>query len=178
MKRKYLYSIIILLVSNCMIAQVTKNSKKKTSILPLAMGNYWVYSSSQSPDKLDTVRVIKNKIVGTDTGYYFNQAVLMVKNDTIFELQSERNGHAVTSVQYFPSDTDVNYKIVVGGDAWTGRSVKKITGPYKVNGKEYAECYAFTDKLFGKTTIMARGVGVIEMKYPDQTVSLVKYKIK
>jgi hypothetical protein len=179
MKWKYLYAIIILVASNCMLfAQITKNSKKSASLLPLAKGNYWVYSSSQSPDKTDTIKITQNKIIGSDTAYYFKEKLLLVKNDTIFEFQPQRNGNDVANVQYFRSDTDVDYRILVGGDAWAGRSVKKLKAPYKVNGKEYSDCYEFTDKLFGKTTVMSKGVGIIEMKYPDQTIFLVDYKIK
>jgi hypothetical protein len=176
MKGKYLYSMIILLISTGVLpAQVSKNNN---SLLPLKMGNYWVYSSSQSPEKQDTVKIAKNKIIGKDTNYYFNQALLEEKKDTIFEIQLQPNGSGISTVQYFSSETDVNYKVLVGGDAWAGRSVKKLKGPYTVNGKKYTDCYEFTDKLYNKSTVFSKGVGIIEMKYPDQTISLIDYKVK
>jgi hypothetical protein len=179
MKWKFVYLIITLLASSFVLrAQVEKNNKKNSSLLPLKKGNYWIYASSQSPDKRDTIKITKAKIVGIDTAYYYNQALLMVKNDTVFEIQPQLNGSGTTMVEYFSSDTDMNYRILVGGDAWAGRSVKKLKEPYKVNGKEYVNCYEFTDKLFSKSTVFSKGVGIIEMRYSDQTISLIEYKIK
>jgi hypothetical protein len=179
MKRQYLFSFFILLAGSCMLsAQVTKGNKKNTCLLPLKIGNYWVYASSQSPEKRDTVRILNYRIVGTDTGYYFNQTLLKEKNDTVFEIQPQRNGSNISTVQYFSSETDLNYKILVGGDAWAGRSVKKLKEPYTVNGKKYLDCYEFTDKLYNKSTVFSKGIGIIEMRYPDQTISLIDFKVK
>jgi hypothetical protein len=178
MKWKSFYLILFFLASQLLVfAQVTKNNVRNTSLLPLKMGNYWVYSSSQA-DKKDTIKIIKTKIIGSDTAYYFKQSLMLVKNDTVFEFQLYGNGNPVPSVQYFPAEVDMNYTILVGGDAVAGRSVKKLKAPYKVNGKEYLDCYEFSDKLFNKTTIFARGVGIIEMRYPDQIISLIDYRIK
>lgn len=178
MKWKPFYSIIFFLTSQLtLFAQLPKSDAQNTSLLPLKIGNYWVYVSSQAPDKKDTIKIVKTKIIGSDTCYYFKQSLMLVKNDTVFEFQLQGNGNPVASVQYFPA-VDMKYTILVGGDAIAGRSVKKLKAPYKVNGKEYQNCYEFSDKLFNKTTIFAAGVGIIEMRYPDQTISLVAYKVK
>jgi hypothetical protein len=177
MKWKSFYSIIFFLASQLLFfAQTPKSNTRNSSLLPLKIGNYWVYSSSQAPDKKDTIKITRNRIIGSDTCYYFKQSLMLVKNDTVFEFQLQGNGNPVVSIQYFPA-VDMNYTILVGGDAIAGRSVKRLKAPYKVNGKEYLNCYEFSDKLFNKTTIFAAGVGIIEMRYPDQTIFLVGYKI-
>lgn len=177
MPHKSLYLILLFLAIGFKIPAQVKKVTGNTSLLPLKMGNYWVYTSSQSPEKRDTVEITRNKVVGMDTAYYFNNTLMMVKNDTVFEFQPQRNGTGLPSVQYFPSETDANYPILVGGDAWAGRSVKKIKQPYKVKGKEYNNCYEFRDVIYNKSTVFSKGIGIIEMRYPDQTISLVEYKI-
>jgi hypothetical protein len=177
MKRKVLSIIFFLVIHLLTLAQLPKSNVRNSSLLPLKKGNYWVYSSSQAPDKRDTIKITRTKIIGSDTCYYFKQSLMLVKHDTVFEFQLQGNGNAVASVQYFPAEVDMNFTIPVGGDAMAGRSVKKLKIPYKVNGKEYLNCYEFSDKLFNKTTIFATGVGIIEMRYPDQIISLVGYKI-
>lgn len=178
MKWKFFYSILFFLVSHVMVfSQTTKSNVQNTALLPLKKGNYWVYSSSLTPDKRDTIKILKTKIIGSDTAYYFKQSLMMVKNDTIFEFQPQRNGNPAANVQYFPSEVDMNYTILVGGDAAAGRSVKKLKVPYKLSGKEYLNCYEFTDRLFNKITIFSAGIGIIEMRYADQTISLIDYKI-
>jgi hypothetical protein len=178
MKQKFLAIILLLVIHLMVFAQIPKSNPRNTCLLPLKKGNYWVYSSSQEPDKRDTIKIARTKIIGVDTCYYFKQSLMLVKNDTVFEFQPQRNGNPVASVQYFPSEVDMNYTILVGGDAMAGRSVKKLKTPYNVNGKEYSDCYEFSDKLFNKTTIFAAGVGIIEMRYPDQIISLIACKIR
>jgi hypothetical protein len=178
MKCKCFYLFLFFLANNFMLlAQVTRNNTKSNALLPLKIGDYWVYSSSQSPAKYDTVMITQKKIIGSDTAYYFNSALMMIKNDTVFEFQPQRNGIEKASVQYFSSETEVNYRILVGGDAWAGRSVRKLKEPYKIKGKEYTNCYEFKDMLYNKVTVFSKGIGIIEMKYPDQIISLVDYKI-
>ncbi len=177
---KFIYSVFLLFIGIhfTLQAQTTSGNKKIKSLLPLKLGNYWVYSSTGEPDKKDTIKITKNKIAGRDTAYYFKHSLLMEKNDTIFEFQSQRMGTEKATVQYFPSVNELDYGVVVGGDSWGGRSVKKLKDPYIVNGKAYADCYEFRDKFANRTTVFSRGIGIIEMKIADQTISLIEYKIK
>jgi hypothetical protein len=170
--------IIISFISFHFALSGQTNSKKASQFIPLKVGNYWVYATSGN-QKPDTIKISKKKIIGTDTAYYYNGNFWMEKNDTVYEFQSQRNGYEFPTEQYFPSDKKIEYGILIGGDAYSPRTVEKIKGTYKVNGKEYPNCYEFSEKIDGgyAITIISKGIGIIEIKTPDRVVSLLEYKI-
>ncbi|MDQ3047352.1 MAG: hypothetical protein M3R27_07370 [Bacteroidota bacterium] len=155
-------------------------SISSTQLIPLTIGNYWVYSNSDDAEKFDTVKITRTKIIRTDTGYYYNGNLWLERNDSVYEFQSQRSGSIFPTLQYFSSDKPVEYGIVIGGDVLSRRSVTKLKAPYTVKGKEYLNCYEFAERrekgyVF---TIISKGIGIIEIRSPERTRSLTEYKIE
>ena len=151
-----------------------------TQFIPLKVGNYWVYSNSDHPNKLDTVKVSDKEIVGSDTAYHYNGNLWMERNDTAFTFQSQRNGSSFPCIEYFPSDKSITYNIMIGGDVLGYRSVRKIEGEYKSSGVKYSNCYEYKqmhEDGYGYVIISA-GIGIIESHNAKQIVTLVGYHIK
>jgi hypothetical protein len=69
---------------------------------------------------------------------------------------------------------------MMGGDVLVHRTVEKLEGSYKVNGKEYFNCYEFKSKSENGFyyEIISRGIGIIESRMNDRIRSLIAYKIK
>jgi hypothetical protein len=155
-------------------------NNRSSQFIPLEIGNYWVYSSSEYPHRSDTIKITREKIIGSETGYYYNGNLWLERNDTLFEFQSQRNGYEFPTVQYFPSDKTITYQIVVGGDVLSHRTVTKLRSSYKVKGKEYKNCYEFTQKMDGgnEVIIISYGIGIIEIRTPYRTTYLIDHKIK
>ena len=169
---------ILILVSNTLVGQT---NKKTSSFIPLKTGNYWVYALSDDPNKLDTVKITETKIVNdTDTGYYYDGNLWVVKNDSVFQYQSHRGGTEFRTLQYFPSKSSKIYKVVVQGDILGQRKVSKLKKPYVVKGKKYTNCYRFTQVTPNADEVItiSKGIGIIEIKNSTRTRSLVSYKIQ
>ena len=68
----------------------------------------------------------------------------------------------------------------MGGDALIPRTVEKLEGSYKVNGKEYFNCYIFKTKSEHGFyyVIISRGIGIIESGMNDRHTSLIDYKVE
>jgi hypothetical protein len=131
-------------------------------LIPLKVGNYWIYSNSNHLDKNDTIRVIRTKEVGLYTAYVFDGELVMESGDTIYNFQygQIRDSPPFRCREYCPSEKENTYNIVIGGDMLGHRSVTKIYGLYKVNNKEYRDCYEFNDGM--KRVVISRGIGIIE----------------
>src|SRR3569832_78144 len=113
-----------------------KTTKTATeSFIPLKIGNYWVYSSSIPSDKLDTVKITKERTVELGKGYYINNQLWVEKNDSVYIFQSGRGGTEFPTLQYFPSERETSFGAIIGGDVRVQRTVTKINGTYTVNGK-------------------------------------------
>jgi hypothetical protein len=153
-----------------------QNPKENSQLIPLKVGNYWVYSYSDQPNKPDTIIITKRKIIGSDTAYYYSGKLLMERNDTIYEL----NESEYPAVEYFPSDEETDYKIVSGTNITVRRTVTKLEKAYKVKGKLYSNCYQFVERMGNgfSYTIISMGIGIIEIETPYQIISLINYKVK
>jgi hypothetical protein len=151
-----------------------------SQFIPLKIGNYWVYSSTDHLGKSDTVKITKTKIIGKDTAYNYNGNFFLERNDTIYDFQSQWNGFEFPTIQYFPSDEEREFSISIGGDVLSRRKVKKLENPYRVKGKEYNNCYKFTERIENGDayTIISYGIGIIEISSPGKIIMLTDYKIE
>ena len=175
--------IIALLVSiNFAIGQTTNIIKDNSQFFPMNVGNYWVYSNSHYPNRnIDTIKITKKETIGSDIGYLYNMGFLMERNDSVFQFQNKRNGTLYISLLYFPSDKLIRYALLYAGDTLCWRTMTKLKDSYKVKGKEYFNCYKFTQVFQGndESIIISRGIGIIEFKLAKKEDRLlIDYKIE
>jgi hypothetical protein len=182
MKLNSAITIIACLLSiNISLYGQTKDNKKISSqFFPLKVGNYWVYSYSNHPGKIDTIKITKKKILNPDTAFFYNDYLWLERNDTVYEFQSQRSGYSFPTIQFFPSEKETEFGAMMGGDVLIPRTVEKLEGPYKVNGKEYFNCYIFKTKSENGFyyDIISRGVGIIESGRDDRHSSLIDSKVE
>jgi len=170
----------LLSINFALYGQTINNKKNTPQFFPLKVGNYWVYSYSNHPGKIDTIKITKKKILGLDTAYFYNSNLWLERNDTIYEFQSQRIGYSFPTIQYFPSDKETEFGAMMGGDVLGLRTVKKLEGSYKVNGKEYFDCYEFKGKSENGFyhIVISRGIGIIESGMHNRIRTLIDYKIE
>jgi len=156
-------------------------TEKHIAFIPLAIGNYWIYSTTSKSHPFDTLRIVGIKVIDGDSAFLFDNGSLMFeRNDSVFDYQSQWESGLFKCFQYFPSDKELYYSIFVGGDVIIGRAVSKIQGQYKLNGIEYSNCYKFLDGYQGVSNneIICRGIGIIRTEREDGYVrTLVEYKV-
>src|ERR1041385_3301091 len=91
--------------------------QKETMLIPLAIGNYWIYSTNNTLHPFDTLRIVGTKIIDGDTAFLYNDGELIFeRNDSFYDYQTQRIGSTFKCFQYFPSDKKLDYSISVGGD--------------------------------------------------------------
>jgi hypothetical protein len=141
--------------------------KNHTQFIPYSVGNYWVYESDNDSNKIDTVKITGVKIINGDTAYQFNnRGYMRERNDTICSYQSQWSSGLFPCLEFFPSEKETQFRIMIGGDVSRGRTVIKINGSYLVNGKEYFNCYKFSQLLEGPIDIIiSYGIGIIATEH-------------
>ena len=175
-----------------MEGQTKTDSAKKKPFYPLAVGNYWTYSNSNNSGTV-TKRITKTEVINGDSVYKVEgehgYEMYFERNDTVFTLdQGEPTGkemHWYLKFCYFPSDEKKQFIYIDEGDVMMSKEVSKIDGKYECNGNLYTNCYMNKVKNFNQQygvfdiiTIVAWGIGVIEIKYLWNTMTLIDYKIK
>lgn len=175
---RYLTNLLLLAFFPFTISGQTQ--KPMRYFIPMNVGNYWVYSSDKEK-KLDTIKIIKTKVIGRDMAYVYNtSASWMERNDSVFLFQSQRTQSEFPCLEYFPYEGYLEYPIIIGGDSGGRRSVEKLKKAYVVNGKPYSDCYKFEDHQAdgNKTVIISKGVGIIEISDPTRKLTLVDYYVQ
>jgi hypothetical protein len=173
-----LVKIILTLIIVHVCLETSAQTEKREQLIPLAIGNYWIYSTSSKSQPLDTLIIIGTRIINGDTAFEFNNGELMLdRNDSVYNYQSERIGIPFKCFLYFPFDKRTEYVIVVGGDVLNRRTASKIKGSYKLNGKEYSNCYQFEDSWESEITTICRGVGILKFERKGYVRTLVEYKL-
>jgi hypothetical protein len=170
----------LLSINFALSGQTINNKQNSSQFFPLKLGNYWVYSYSNHPGKIDTIKITKNKILGLDTAYYYNSYLWFERNDTVYEFQSQRSGYSFPTIQFFPSEKETEFGAMMGGEQLIPRTVEKLEGSYKVNGKDFYNCYIFKTKSENGFyyDIISRGIGLIESGGNGRHVSLIDYKVE
>lgn len=173
------YSIIISIFTLLHISSSAQSKKPMRHFIPMNVGNYWVYSSDKER-KLDTIKIVEKKQIGTDQAYvYSNGASWMERNDSVFSFQSQRTGFQFPCLEYFPYEGSLEYQIIIGGDALGRRRVEKLKNDYVVNNKPYSDCYKFEDLQHdNETVIISKGIGIIEIIGPTRRLTLVEYNVQ
>ena len=150
---------------------------KHVQLIPLAVGNYWIYSTSNKFHPLDTIKIIGTRVIDGDTAYVFNNHEMMFeRNDSIYNFQTQRIGIPFKCLEYFPSEKYLEYTIVIGGDVLGRRTVSKIKRPYKLNGKEYSNCFKFSS--LDNHQIICMGVGILRSETNTVIRTLIEYQVK
>ncbi len=175
----YLFALIIILLSAASNGQ--KMQAKHKPLFPLAVGNYWIYTDSKHPDKPDTVRITMERMIGTDTAFTDNHGMTLTeKNDSVFTYDETELQARYKELLYFPAQKETQFSRLVGGDLLFSVTACRIDGPYKVNGKEYFDCYKFTTPHYDEkyVVIISRGIGIIETEESGIKRSLKEYKVE
>jgi hypothetical protein len=149
---------------------------KQEQLIPLAVGNYWIYYNSDRNPQYDTLKIINTQIINGDTAFLYNNGGLIYeRNDSVFDYQSQRTGKTFKCLAYFPSEQTVEFTRVVGGDAFSRRMIYKLKKPFKLSGFECSNCYEYSDPDL-KVTV-CRGIGIVEIKSPYNTSTLIDHLI-
>jgi len=173
-----LTKIILTLIVAHVGLETTAQSEKRVQLIPLAIGNYWIYSTSSKYHPFDTLIIIGTRIIDGDTVFVYNNGQLIFeRNDSVFEFQYQNAEFPFKCFEYFPFDKRTDYGIIVGGDAYSIRSASRIKRLYKLNGKEYSNCYYFEDGWTSATTIICRGIGILKSELNNYGRTLVEYHV-
>lgn len=154
--------------------------KFSSAFFPLAVGNYWVYQSVAEPTLSDTVKVIRQKKINEELVFELSDGQLLFeKNDTVYAMQAQRSGYLFPTIQYFPSEKQLTYDVVVGGDVVSSRTVSKPVTRCRVLNHDYNDCYRYEQSgEYGRDFhIISRGIGFIEKRSGKQHLVLSTYFI-
>jgi hypothetical protein len=153
-------------------AQIANRNPKP--LIPLALGNHWIYYNNNREDKYDTLEIVDTKIINGDTAFVFNNGQLMSeRNDSVYDFQSDRPGIPFKCLEYFPSEETIEFARVVRGDAIDRRMVSKLKRPFKLLGLECTNCYEYSDSdLY---VVICRGIGIVQIKSANNTSTLMDY---
>jgi len=145
------------------------NSSKESGVLPLAVGNEWIYLDSVTEDgKLvsvspDTLRIERTSSLENKTTYIFNDGKeMMVRGDTLFQLAMQRGGAKFPTTVFYPSESESSYNYMFGGDVAVQRTVSRMSGCPK-NAWNGSKCYRVTDSCHGEI-IFIYGIGIYREK--------------
>ncbi|MBK9729953.1 MAG: hypothetical protein IPO83_01485 [Chitinophagaceae bacterium] len=168
----YLFSftaffLVLLLADKSSCTQQASATGK--GILPLSMGNYWVYRDSVFTDgQLTTVSNDTDKIVSTEdwngkTTYVFADGKEWFQSgDTIYQLGRQRTGFKFPSPVMMPTEKESNFNYVFGGDVVIQKTIVKLLSCNDAKWKS-STCYKISDSCEGYQ-IVAYGIGIIREK--------------
>ena len=142
---------------------------KGSVIVPLAVGNYWVYRDSVFTDgQLSLVSNDTDKIVSTErwndkTTFIFNEGKEWFESgDTIYQLGRQRTGTKFPSPVMMAVEKEGTFNYVYGGDVVIQKTIVKLPdctgGIWNATG-----CFKIYDSCEGYM-IVAYGIGVIREK--------------
>lgn len=167
----YLISFCALLV--VLLAEQPSCNQQATAkgsvIVPLAVGNYWVYRDSVFTDgQLTLVTNDTDKIVSTEkwngkTTFIFNEGREWYESgDTIYQLSRQRSGTKFPSPVMMAVEKEATFNYVFGGDVVIQKTIIKLPdcpgGNWNATG-----CFKIFDSCEGYM-IVGYGIGVIREK--------------
>lgn len=169
-----LLSFVVLIISMLQIQQSScqQDSKINKPLLPLAVGNEWIYSDSVFTDgsfasvKNDTDRIVsRSTFEGNPTFTFSDGRELMLKGDSLFQLVRQRTGLKFPTPVFFPVETETTFNYAFGGDVMKQQTVSKMKACPE-NSWDASNCYLVTDGCNGER-IFGKGTGVIWEKKTD-----------
>lgn len=170
------------------ILQMNQSSCQKTkagspSLLPLAVGNEWIYRDSVFEDRKlisvmnDTLRILETAAFEGKTTYIFSDGrEMLLKGDSLFQLVRQRNQVKFPTPVFLPTETQVKFNYAFGGDVvkqQTLTALKDCPG----NSWNVSKCYRITDHC-GSETIFGYGIGVLREKNIDCSSSGKNYSMR
>ena len=150
----------------------TGNDPRYDGLIPMALGNYWVFVDSLNSQS-DTSQVVGYENSSDFLWWKLNRSTyamsdftddFAIRNDTVFVKEPIRGGAEIVAyVIVPPTDTTTGYFYASGGDSWLYRQVTFFHDGYTVPAgtfQDYA-CYVQDIGLGRDSLVIAPGVGVV-----------------
>jgi hypothetical protein len=179
------FSLSVVLISTLLLRDPScqEKSSGKSSLLPLSVGNTWIYRDSVVEDgKLvsvsnDTLRIEKkSSFENSDTYLFSDGKEIMQRGDTLFQIVSQRGGYKFPTMIFYPSETASSFNYAFGGDVVMQRTVSRLPACRK-NDFNISRCYKVSDSCGGEISFGV-GVGVYREKATDCSSPSKNYTIK
>ena len=150
--------------------------QKSDYLIPLQLGNYWVYQhknfmESTRESRPDTIKVIEVTIDEDIIDYKLSNNSVWVTKDEIIHKRCWGRGlptkeNSFYMPLYFRVTKTTSFE-ECKGDYTTEATITPI-GNYELNGTTYQDCYLMTKQRSSNKLIIADGVGIIKEEYIDQ----------
>ncbi len=184
----FLLVITILTLTNCKDNSTNPDDGSQANdIMPLKIGNYWVYQmQDDNTITRDTLIITYKKEINGEIWYSWNGNYLKNDKDGLWMIDPDEANQSPVLVLKYPGKE---------GDQWTVSENEKTKilstdTSVKVLGKTYSHCYLYEDKNFenNKLTEIAKiyvkpGIGIVKIDdYNNANVLqnvtlLISYKI-
>jgi len=172
--------MIILLTAD---STCKKDSPAGSALLPLKLGNEWIYRDSTVEDgnlistTNDTLRIEKTSSFENSPTYIFSDGKeILQRGDTLFQIVSQRGGYKFATKLFYLSETESSFNYAYGGDVMMQRTVSRLPGCPK-NEWGASRCYYVKDGCQGEMTF-AVGVGILREKTTQCFSPAKNYSIK
>ena len=179
----YCFAGVLLLVLQMNQSSCQKTKAASQSLLPLAMGNEWIYRDSVFENgKLisvmnDTDRIAQASTFEGRTTYIFSDGrEMMLKGDSLFQLVRQRSGLKFPTPVFLPTETETKFNYAFGGDVVKQQTVTVIKECPK-NSWSISKCFRITDTC-NSEVIFGYGVGVLREKKMDCSSSGKNYSVR
>ena len=186
MKTKFLYPAFFFVILIIFVAAgCSKNEIDKSVILPLKIGNYWVYKVTNTIDgkvETDTLKVARDTLIKGEKWFIVNHTS---EHSFVLILQNKSDG--LHMVDYYNTPhIFLKYK-AIPGEVFTPRKEKDSVKVISINEKVVVPAGTFECYIYGspQTDIntkedhfcMAPGIGCIKTMVWTILYELVNYKI-
>lgn len=170
-----LIAALLLNETQCQQNSATQNAAapgKSGSVLPMAVGNQWIYNDSVflqgkiNEIVFDTLTILKTGNQNGKTTFIFSDGKeLSQSGDTIFQWVSQRSGMRFPTTLFIKSENELSYNYMFGGDVIMERTVSKMKScDSKI--KEAVNCYVVKDRCNAET-IFSEGIGIVRERTTD-----------
>lgn len=160
-----------------------EKSSNGNSLLPLKVGNEWIYRDSVVEEGklvsvvVDTLLIEKTSSFENSTTYLFSDGKeIMQRGDTLFQIVSQRGGYKFPTMLFYPSETESSFNYAFGGDVVIQRTVNRLSA-CKKNDFNISRCYKVSDSCSGEI-LFGYGVGIYREKTTDCSSPSKNYTVK
>lgn len=172
-------NLLVLLALLLIVAACSKDSQPDISqsssngLLPLALGNTWIFADSSWTDGVltssgyDTLFVEKIEKWNDDTCYIFNREFSLTESgDTVYGLRAGWSGF-FKEPEFFPVTRDTITDIsLFGGDVAFERISFRLDNVISVPAGNYSPCNYYSIKWF-RTIILSPETGFVKIMETD-----------
>lgn len=168
-----IFSLLLLFAACSKDSQPDISQSAKNGLLPLALGNTWIFADSSWNDGVlsssgyDTLFVERIEKLKDDTCYYFNREFsLTASGDTIYGLRAGWSGF-FKEPEFFPVTKDTIKDIsLFGGDVAFERISFSLDNVISVPAGNYSPCNYYSLKWF-RTIVLSPGTGFVKIIETD-----------